>query len=317
MLDQTTAPDVQNDATESGSQQQTPPADFAQFTGGKYNDWATVETELTTWQQRATELEQTLGSERASRFPNERMKQMAEMYEKGATDAEVDNWLTIQKLDVGKMSPDEAIKMKLRMDYPGVSNEDIEARMERLYGFEEGDERAERLAKSEKAFAAEEAKRFLSQQIKASSEPESVRQAAAREAQIAQQVKEWEGHLPAVTQDLKVPLSVKDADFEYSFELPIEVGAEAKKYILDSIRQEGLPVNAKTVAAKRDELIRAEIASDPIKYLLIAARDGAMKERARTMAKVENNQPVNRPEDKPDNSTKMDWSGVKDFLNRR
>lgn len=67
-------------------------------------------------------------------YANEKAKRINEMYASGATEAEVENFLRMQRIDISKMSSMEKVRQSYKMMYPDMNDADIDEYLKETYG---------------------------------------------------------------------------------------------------------------------------------------------------------------------------------------
>jgi hypothetical protein len=95
-----------------------------------------------------------------SSFHNEVVETINELYANGASQDEIDAFLSIQKMDISKMSDIDAVRMKMQFEYPGVDSDTLDGMLEN----EIGTYNLENLDKAQKAklvVKSKEARAFI------------------------------------------------------------------------------------------------------------------------------------------------------------
>ena len=174
-------------------------------------------------------------------FANEKAKALNELYSKGATDAEINNWWKIQNLDFESMSPLQKIKEALRLDHPNLSSEELDSYIETQYGAS-NEEDLDSAAMARIKIESREADAKLSGAKVKSNQTEKERQYAAQNREVEALAKSWGKVI-----DLRFG---KQSNFSYEVEIP---GSE-EKFNIDF----ELPEGTRNQIAKQITLMAAQ-----------------------------------------------------------
>lgn len=279
---------------QKGQQQEQPTIDFGQITGGAYQSWDEAQGEIERLRAERQQFEERL-QQPEEVFANDISKKVNEMFKNGATQNEVNNFFRLNSLDLKSLKPQELIKESLKLEYPYLNELEIQAEFEDRYGYDPDDEDAQKRVERKMKMDAASAEKALSEMIVKASEPEAVRSNRQAEQQRQQLRTAWEQQLGAI-KDLKFPVSHKAGDFEYSYELPVELSEEVRKSLLENLVQAGSNPTPQEIEQAKNAAVMMSFIRNPekaIKAIVGDAISKAMEYRAR---KSENNESVTRPE---------------------
>lgn len=208
-------------------------------------------------------------------YANDVAKTIDEMFRKGATTSEVNNYLRLHQLDSSSMSAEDLVREGLRMEYPNMSAQDLEE----LYNESYGDMDAKTKARMTKD-AADVRKKIAELQA-TSREPASERDRRAQEQKMQALTKNWGqvAETMAEKQFSEVRINLPSDKGEYQFAYP--VGAETRKALVEAgmqfAVQQGLPMNKESLPAIQDHMQRVAYYIEGPKMVEAALRDAISK----------------------------------------
>jgi hypothetical protein len=288
VIQATTAEEVIATTPEAGGNA----VDFGQISGGAYQSWDDAHKEIEELRSFRQQVE-ARSKEPEEVFANPVAKSVNEMFKNGATQAEVNNFFRLQGIDVHNLTPEQAIKERLRLEFPDVSPSDIEDEFAARYRHDPEDEQSVKDYQRKLKFDAPAAKKALSEKILQAGEPESVRIRKEQGEKVAQLAGAWTDGLSGM-KEVKVPLSHKVDDFEYTYELPLEVGDEVRKSLAEYSAQEGIGFSQDALQKAQATAAGMIFARDPQKFINQAVRDAVAKAMEHVTRKYENNTPPER-----------------------
>lgn len=157
----------------------------------------------------ATKKERDLLAEQVSQdpFANEYVKGLNTLLKSNATQKEIDIFTRVQKIELDNLSAKETLQMKISLDNPELSDDEVNALINEQYG-EDDDDRSD-YQKGKMKIAATKARKSLSELKISSKEPDSVKQEAAR-------AKKWNGYKNYWTQVELVAPFPSSYTYEYT-----------------------------------------------------------------------------------------------------
>lgn len=208
-------------------------------------------------------------------YANDIAKTVDEMFRKGATTSEVNNFLRLQQIDATSMSAEALVKEGLRMEYPNMSVEELEE----LYNESYGELDAKTKAKLSKD-AADVRKKIAELQA-TSREPASERDRRAQEQKMQMATKNWSQvtETMAERQFSDIRINLPSDKGEYTFAFP--VSPDTKKALVEAgvqfAVQQGLPMNKESLPAIQDHMQRVAYYIEGPKMVEAALRDAISK----------------------------------------
>lgn len=208
-------------------------------------------------------------------YANDIAKTVDDMFRKGATTSEVNNYLRLHQLDATGMSAEALVREGLRMEYPNLSPEEVEE----LYNESYGEMDAKTKAKITKD-AADVRKKIAELQA-SSREPASERDRRAQEQRMQAMTKNWSqvAETMAEKQFNEVRINLPSDKGEYQFAYP--VAAETKRALAEAAIQfavqQGLPMNKESLPAIQDHMQRVAYYIEGPKMVEAALRDAISK----------------------------------------
>lgn len=208
-------------------------------------------------------------------YANDIAKTIDDMFRKGATTSEVNNFLRLHQLEVSNMSAEALVREGLRMEYPNMSADELDE----LYNESYGESDARTKAKLSKD-AADVRKRIAELQA-SSREPASERDRRAQQMKIEQATKNWSqvAETMAERQFSNIRINLPSDKGEYTFAFP--VSNDTKRALVDAgvqfAVQQGLPMNKESLPAIQDHMKRVAYYIEGDKMVEAALRDAISK----------------------------------------
>jgi len=171
-------------------------------------------------------------------FADKRIEKLNELINKGASESEVENYWTLQKVDVEKLNEVDAVRRKLLMENPDLTSEDVDSLLEETYGATDL-ESIEGGKKAKLKQDARAAKHFLAEMQHKSSEPESIRAQRGAQVEYEGYQKGWGSALDKLyagkeSYDIQIPLDKEGKDV---LNVSQKLDEEGRKLILNATAQ--------------------------------------------------------------------------------
>lgn len=159
----------------------------------------------------------------APQYANEVARQVDDMYRKGATTAEVNNFLRLHAVDISTMKTEELVKEGLKLEYPNLSAADLDELYDEMYGETTAASKARR-EKDASDFRKKIAEMQSNAKMPAKEQDRLVSE--ARQKQLAQ---DWTAVSEAVAErQLKeVSFDFSDDGGKHTFSFPVDDGVKA------------------------------------------------------------------------------------------
>jgi len=168
-------------------------------------------------------------------FKNDFVKKLNDLYDKGATDAEIDKFVAVQKIDLAKMSPLQKVQRSIELQFPEMSNEEVSAYIEESFGGSD-EENLTAAQKAKITMEARKAEEHIKGFIADAGTPQSERQQKAQMQEYEKVKNVWgkvigdhQNQFTKTTYEFKVGEKVVKVDFE--------IPAETQKNIMPQIMQ--------------------------------------------------------------------------------
>jgi len=212
-----------------------------------------------------TQLSQQLQEQKAqselSPFANPMVERINKFFKEGKDEGDVRRFLQVQAMDTDNLDYGDAVKQRMRMEYPHLEASEIEAAFEDRYGQmpKEDDEDAEKkrariMAKIK--MDGQEAKRWLEEQKVSFDNPEAQQQAAEQKQKAERFQKAWGSVAQAIAANetqLKWGAEDNKIGGAYQFEYTPKIGEQEQKQIASMVRdyavQNNLPLNEESLPA--------------------------------------------------------------------
>lgn len=156
-------------------------------------------------------------------YANDIARQVDEMYRKGATTAEVNNFFRLQSVDLSNMKSEELVKEGLKYEYPNLSAEDLTELYDEMYGEGVG-------AKAKREKDASDFRKKIAEMQQSAKEPAKEQDRIAKEARQKQLSSDWTAVSEAVAdkQLKEVSLEFPTEDGQaHKFAFPVDDGVKA------------------------------------------------------------------------------------------
>jgi hypothetical protein len=185
-------------------------------------------------------------------YTNETVKTVDEMYKKGATHQEVQNYFRLLNVSHETMAAEHLVREGLKLDNPKLSETDIDELYEEEYGSETGAKAKARLEKDADAVRA----RIAEMQDQAKT-PAAAKQQQAQQAQLNKIVENWGQVADAVVAKRlsEINISVGD-EFSFGFAVTEEMKPALKQAAIDYAVQERLSFDKDSIAKIQDHMTR-------------------------------------------------------------
>ncbi len=184
------------------------------------------------------------------RFASPLVKRIDEMVRNEAPLNQISKFISLQSLDLEKMSSEEKIKQRLSMEKPSFSPKEIDALFRRDFPAldeEAGDDERElrEITLKEKAL---EAQAFLEDQLAQAQDTKAIEAKAKREAEQKAAITRYETVASNLMKGLdKVTVGLDADEFKYGFDFPIPKNEDVNKGILSlavsEAMKQGIPVS--------------------------------------------------------------------------
>lgn len=229
-------------------------------------------------------------------YPNELVENLAKMYQEGADESRVKQYLRIQTMDFND-NPLDVIRQQIQVENPKYTKEMVDDLLEERFGSEpnQEDEQYDYLKKKRDTKiqrAALEAEEFLKGQLANTTNPEAERQRQEREAYQGRLKEAWSTVLnSAPIAPLNFSFDSKDVggNYQFKFEPPKDPAKEAK--VNEILQNFAVQNNIRPTAegwqqlqAQRENLMwniyRQEFLEHMARDMYASVRESMVRERA-------------------------------------
>jgi len=212
-------------------------------------------------------------------YAHDMSRQIDVMYRNGATTDEVTNFIAMAAKDPSKMDVETLARESIRMDNPGLSDEDVQELYEEQYGDDTVSQRAARNK------AAVKARQRIEEIRKTSQEPASVRKQKEAEQHQTQLMTGWAQVADSIAEKRMANIEVKipAEGGEYAFNYPVT--EEARKQLAEAATlyavQNNIPLTKegvnKNIDAIQDHMRRVAFYINGPEMVEAAIRDAITK----------------------------------------
>ena len=187
-------------------------------------------------------------------YANDKIKTLNELYRKGASDSEIENFWKVQKFDISKMSPLEKVRAAALLDNPDYTEEDLNNYVTGKYGASSEDE-LESMAKTTLKTDQRLAEERIKQAQVNSGETEKERTGRAQNEQYQKTHQGWSkvmsGHYGNMkTTNIEVPSVDGKSTVQVPFDIPDNTRKMAAEQLAQMAAQQGWKFTAEEMQSK-------------------------------------------------------------------
>lgn len=211
---------------------------------GKYDE---VHTDLQTSMAKIKDLESKVN---LNPFANEFSEKVNALVQSGASIGEIVNFVTLQNIDPGSMSPRELIQMQMKHNNPNATPQEIKAAYDSKYGYadlEEGDSISAAQAYKEKEDANLALKFFQDQKVQVS-KVEALEKRKAQEETLNRLNTEWsQWNGQNLLSDSTLNFTKEHFGVDLKFAIPIETKSAILRQVTAEAAAAGIELTQESI----------------------------------------------------------------------
>lgn len=172
------------------------------------------------------------------RYADPLSKKIDEMIRNGSSRKEVAKFVSLQTLELEKMSSEDKIKQKMSMEKPGFSAKEIDALFRRDFPAldEEAEDDAKELRELNLKEKALEAQAYLENQLAEAQDTKAIEAKAKREADHKAAIARYETVTNSLMKQVnKLSFNLDTDEFKYNFDFPIQRNEEIDKQLVSNV----------------------------------------------------------------------------------